>query len=64
MAWQVKDSGGNVSVKLTNPHGVQLVTQTHFHRAPDKRFTEPEELLKERYDCFMARLNTQKCPCA
>ncbi|KAK9848572.1 hypothetical protein WJX84_010906 [Apatococcus fuscideae] len=44
---EVKDSGGNVSVKLTNPHGVQLVTQTHFHRAPDKRFTEPEELLKE-----------------
>ena len=46
---QVKDaSGGAGAVRLTNPMGVQLVTQTHVHRAPDKRFGEPEELLKDR----------------
>ncbi|KAK9838032.1 hypothetical protein WJX74_010034 [Apatococcus lobatus] len=38
------------SVRLTNPNGVQLVTQTHVHRAPDKRFGEPEELMKDSHE--------------
>ena len=45
---QVTDSTDGHTVQLTNPKGLeQLLTQTHVHRAPDKRFGEPEELLKD-----------------
>ncbi|KAK9843893.1 hypothetical protein WJX84_001081 [Apatococcus fuscideae] len=45
---EVANPGVGHSVQLTNPNGMeQLLTQTHVHRAPDKRFGEPEELLKD-----------------
>ena len=43
---QVTDSTG-VSVELRNPNGVQLLVDTHVHRAPDQRFMEPEKILRQ-----------------
>ena len=37
-------------MQLLNPNGVQLVTQTHFKRAADKRFGEPEELIEDSWE--------------
>ncbi len=49
---QVPDHGDGHTVELTNPNGLQLLTQTHFWRAPDKRFGEPEEILEDvNADC-------------
>ncbi len=45
---QVARADGSAEVQLLNPNGLQLLTASHIHRAPDKRFGEPEELLKER----------------
>ena len=46
---QVGGSGDDAGdIRLTNLMGVQLITQTHVHRAPEKRFGEPEELMKDR----------------
>ena len=45
---QVALADGGSEVQLLNPNGLQLLTQTHLHRAPDKRLGEPEELLKDR----------------
>ncbi|KAK9851557.1 hypothetical protein WJX84_005377 [Apatococcus fuscideae] len=44
---EVEVPDGSWEVQLTNPNGLQLLTNSHFHRAPDKRFGEPEELLKD-----------------
>lgn len=46
MAAQVNGTDGH-SVELTNPKGVQLLTSSHIHRAPDHRFGEPEQFLRE-----------------
>ncbi len=49
MLWgQVALADGSSDVHLVNPNGLQLLTQSHLHRAPDKRLGEPEELLKDR----------------
>ena len=46
------DSGNGLTVELSNPNGLQLLTQSHFMRAPDKRFAEPEEILEDsNADC-------------
>lgn len=45
---QVPDEDGTGSeIELINPAGLQLVTQTHFRRAADRRFGEPEDLVAE-----------------
>ncbi|KAK9838769.1 hypothetical protein WJX74_002977 [Apatococcus lobatus] len=31
--------------KLTNPQGIQLLTETHWMRAADRRFGEPEDII-------------------
>ena len=58
---QTPDNG----VLLSNPNGLQLVTQTHFWRAPDKRFGEPEEILGDaNTDCTKWRLEIgPESPC-
>ena len=48
MLGQVALADGGSQVELVNPNGLQLLTRSHQHRAPDKRFGEPEELLKDR----------------
>lgn len=49
---QVPDIGSGHSVELINPNGVQLLTTSHIHRAPDARLGEPEQLLKDsNADC-------------
>ena len=45
---QVPDElGSETAIQLVNPAGLQLVTQTHFMRAADRRFGEPEDLMAE-----------------
>ncbi len=45
---QVPDEQGTgTQIQLVNPAGLQLVTQSHFMRAADRRFGEPEDLVAE-----------------
>ena len=45
---QVPDGDGlGRTIKFVNPAGLQLVTQSHFMRAADRRFGEPEDLVEE-----------------
>ena len=45
---QVADEHGAGSrIELVNPAGLQLVTQSHFRRAADRRFGEPEDLVEQ-----------------
>ena len=50
LAGQVTNAASGATVQLLNPNGVQLVTQTHFKRAADKRFGEPEELIEDNWE--------------
>lgn len=50
---QIPDIGSGHSVELINPNGIQLLTTSHIHRAPDARLGEPEQLLKDSNgDCM------------
>ena len=37
-------------VKLTNPQGIQLLTESHIMRAADRRFGEPEDIILASLD--------------
>ncbi len=42
-----ENNEAGASVELRNPNGVQLLVDTHIHRAPDQRFNEPEIILRQ-----------------
>ncbi|KAK9820746.1 hypothetical protein WJX74_009462 [Apatococcus lobatus] len=46
-ALQQVNGTGDHSVELSNPKGIQLLTSSHIHRAPDQRFGEPEQFLRD-----------------
>ncbi|KAK9837990.1 hypothetical protein WJX74_009132 [Apatococcus lobatus] len=63
---EVPESQGlGQTIKLVNPAGLQLVTQSHFMRAADRRFGEPEDLVENSLEyCRSQRTTaTRLSPC-